>query len=961
MNGKDHKELDKTEKHTSDAPKDDKKANVSEPSAKDVSKKTNPPSTGDEKKDPTPDKSKTDSGVGRKDEKKPAWKSERDSTVTGLDGDKTTKHTDEGEEEKKTKGETKGGAPAAMSPHAKEPRAGKGPLQRRPPPPPPREAFKRTQSEVHRTRTTTPSSSSHHEHSQSTVPGASPPPPSPSPSPSLPQSSSSSSSSASAPTTPTVAIGLEPLAKPSAPSEEEIGDPMKLGFYGKLCKFRSGTVRTSMFDPSVASLLVPCYNEKEESDQTLSSIEDELYYLSQVSVKGVPLKEMNIMFVVDGSGVDQLETALEIIVGYSKRLHASERHPALLKNGGRKVGEVEWKTDVEPIPCTLASIELTHLIDVQDKISECQKKLSKLTGLSYDRKDVEVEITKLKVEKDEIFERHNPETNPRNGRGFMLMETKDYSTTLLQYYYELEVHSWSNQDRELVTAEIQENMTKGDAESASCIPSAEEIDDRIRRSLRVRFCVFVKKDNRQKRDTLLFSVFTSLKMPKIPYVQSFVDCDTSWKPRSLTRMIEQVLRYDHVSGVSGTIQVGNPSASYGAPVTSMQDFAYTMSQCGAKEAENLVGMVTCMPGAFSAIRLEHATEGSILNDLSDHPKDIWAKNRLELGEDRWWTTLILKQNLNGKDLGRRNIRHLTTAVGSTIVPEDIITYTLQQRRWINSTFSNFVTGLIPVLSKQCGTCRGWNFFLGTLYLYVRTLLEHMGFFLSPAIVSLFILAMLIDIGVAPTPATYITLALMFFAVFVVFLYPKPKEYPWPYRLFYIVSTLGMFGLTIMWLIKVTSVLIDIGSADTMTVIRVILVFLYFFIIIVLGILHKKLRRMLWLPIKPLYMIAFAPYLYGMLIIYSLKNFDDMSWGNRDSQADQSEDERKKAETFAKHFFAVFIIMNLVVFTVCRIADDSEQQFIFLFLISYLLITMLSTFILSVISALLRLIGLRPQN
>jgi hypothetical protein len=95
--------------------------------------------------------------------------------------------------------------------------------------------------------------------------------------------------------------------------------------------------------------------------------------------------------------------------------------------------------------------------------------------------------------------------------------------------------------------------------------------------------VFVKKDkkdNRHKRDTLLFPVFTSLKTrSKIPYAQSYVDCDTSW-------MIEQVLRHDHVSGVSGTIQVGNPSASYGSPVTChiyMQDFANTtMSQCGAK-------------------------------------------------------------------------------------------------------------------------------------------------------------------------------------------------------------------------------------------------------------------------------------------------------------------------------------------------------------------------------------------
>ena len=62
----------------------------------------------------------------------------------------------------------------------------------------------------------------------------------------------------------------------------------------------------------------------------LSPIQDELYYLSHIAVKDVALKGMNIMFVVDGSGLlDQLETALEIVEGFSKRLSVSERHPVL--------------------------------------------------------------------------------------------------------------------------------------------------------------------------------------------------------------------------------------------------------------------------------------------------------------------------------------------------------------------------------------------------------------------------------------------------------------------------------------------------------------------------------------------------------------------------------------------------------------------------------------------------------
>jgi hypothetical protein len=130
------------------------------------------------------------------------------------------------------------------------------------------------------------------------------------------------------------------------------------------------------------------------------------------------------------------------------------------------------------------------------------------------------------------------------------------------------------------------------------------------------------------------------------------------------------------------------------------------------------------------------------------------------------------------ELGKRNIRHLTTAVGLVrrLFLMTSSTYTLQQRRWMDQQhILQFHHWYDPSFVQTM-----WNMspmelflFIGNIvsYLYVRTLLEHIGFFLSPTIVSLFILAMLIDVGVPPAAATYTTLALMFFAVFIVFLYP----------------------------------------------------------------------------------------------------------------------------------------------------------------------------------------------
>ena len=89
---------------------------------------------------PVPGKSESALDGKKKEEKKPAWKTPRDSTAGPSDEKEKEKNPGEGKEEKKAKGET----PTAMSPHAKEASGGKGPLRRHP-----REALKRTQSEVH--------------------------------------------------------------------------------------------------------------------------------------------------------------------------------------------------------------------------------------------------------------------------------------------------------------------------------------------------------------------------------------------------------------------------------------------------------------------------------------------------------------------------------------------------------------------------------------------------------------------------------------------------------------------------------------------------------------------------------------------------------------------------------------------------------------------------------------------
>ncbi|KAL9934758.1 hypothetical protein V8E36_006533 [Tilletia maclaganii] len=180
-----------------------------------------------------------------------------------------------------------------------------------------------------------------------------------------------------------------------------------------------------------------------------------------------------------------------------------------------------------------------------------------------------------------------------------------------------------------------------------------------------------------------------------------VDADTRVDPDSLTRLVAVAADDSRVIAVCGETRLDNEERSW---TTMIQVYEYYISHHLAKAFESLFGSVTCLPGCFSMYRIRSADKGRplfisnrIIDDYSENRVDtLHKKNLLSLGEDRYLTTLILK------NFPAFRTKFTPDAHARTAAPDRWGVLLSQRRRWINSTIHNLAELLL--MPELCGFC-----------------------------------------------------------------------------------------------------------------------------------------------------------------------------------------------------------------------------------------------------------------
>ena len=130
-----------------------------------------------------------------------------------------------------------------------------------------------------------------------------------------------------------------------------------------------------------------------------------------------------------------------------------------------------------------------------------------------------------------------------------------------------------------------------------------------------------------------------------------VDADTVVNNDALSRLVSAMKNDVDIIGLCGETRIANKMQSW---VTMIQVFEYYISHHLGKGFESVFGGVTCLPGCFCMYRIK-APKGQyghfvpllvnpdIVEEYSENVTEtLHKKNLLLLGEDRFLTTLILR-------------------------------------------------------------------------------------------------------------------------------------------------------------------------------------------------------------------------------------------------------------------------------------------------------------------------------
>ncbi|KAF9115880.1 hypothetical protein BGX27_005946 [Mortierella sp. AM989] len=181
-----------------------------------------------------------------------------------------------------------------------------------------------------------------------------------------------------------------------------------------------------------------------------------------------------------------------------------------------------------------------------------------------------------------------------------------------------------------------------------------------------------------------------------------VDADTKVYPSSLRLLMNCMNNDPLIMGLCGETKIANKRQSW---VTGIQVFEYYISHHLGKGFESVFGGVTCLPGCFCMYRLKARkgddwvpiiTKPEIVQEYAQNVVEtLHQKNLLLLGEDRFLTTLMLRNFPN------RKMMFMPQAICKTVVPDEFSVLLSQRRRWINSTIHNLLE--LVLVRNLCGT------------------------------------------------------------------------------------------------------------------------------------------------------------------------------------------------------------------------------------------------------------------
>lgn len=191
-----------------------------------------------------------------------------------------------------------------------------------------------------------------------------------------------------------------------------------------------------------------------------------------------------------------------------------------------------------------------------------------------------------------------------------------------------------------------------------------------------------------------------------------IDCDTEVAENGLLQLLHYLKTNEKCIAVCGQTIVKN---QYDSAITIIQSFEYFISHILLKTFEHITYNIFVLSGCFTLIKLvkddKPIVNKKILDKYTQDGNSLYEKNLVEIGEDRYLTTLMIQEYPDN------NISYISDAQCFTNVPNKLNVLLDQRRRWTNSLISCLLL-LFSKPPKQSlyKNCRMYNIILIELFI-----------------------------------------------------------------------------------------------------------------------------------------------------------------------------------------------------------------------------------------------------
>lgn len=331
-----------------------------------------------------------------------------------------------------------------------------------------------------------------------------------------------------------------------------------------------------------------------------------------------------------------------------------------------------------------------------------------------------------------------------------------------------------------------------------------------------------------------------------------LDGDIDFQPQAVLLLVDLMKRNAAVGAACGRI---HPIGS--GPMVWYQMFEYAVGHWLQKATEHMIGCVLCSPGCFSLFRGSALMDYNVMKKYTTTSTEARHYVQYDQGEDRWLCTLLLQRGYR--------VEYSAASDAFTHCPESFNEFYTQRRRWMPSTTAN----IMELLTDYRNVVKE-NPNISRLYIAYQVILM-VGTILGPGTIFL----MLVGAFVAAfqmdqwTSFLWNVVPILFFML-ICKIFEKDKV-----QLFFAAVISAIYGLVMMAVL--VGVMLQIANDGPLAPSS-----LFFFCVagemIVTGLLHPK--EVNCLPYGIIYYVT-VPSMYMLLVIYTIFNMNNVSWGTRE--------------------------------------------------------------------------------